>query len=137
MRFTVQCDVDGTTWGSRDEQSVAAGSQPLQGDARVAALFQPPPQVRAAQEQHRRRVAQDLLAFSRMLTQLASGPAEGGARSPPQCRDSKLTAVRCLRCCWSRQAMSVAAPMTLLASVSFGLFTFVRCFVGKLRRTRC
>lgn len=72
----------------------AAGSQPLQSEHRAAALFQPRPQVRAAEDQHRRRVAQDLLAFSRMLTQLASGPAEGPARGTTQCRDSKLTTVR-------------------------------------------
>lgn len=72
-------------------RGLLAGSQPLQGGHRAAALFRPRPEARAAEERVRRRVAQDLLALSRMLTQLASGPPDG---SGPQGRDSKLTAVR-------------------------------------------
>lgn len=72
-------------------RGLLAGSQPLQGDHRAAALFRPRPEARAYEERVRRRVAQDLLALSRMLTQLASGPPDG---SGPQGRDSKLTAVR-------------------------------------------
>eukprot|EP00892_Ulva_mutabilis_P001593 jgi/Ulvmu1/11434/UM076_0008.1 len=68
------------------------GSQPLHGQHRAESLFQPRPARRASDDCSRRRASQDLLSLSRMLTQLASGCAEGSASSSSaHMRDTKLT----------------------------------------------